>query len=60
MADEVFLGGSFGLVLLVVAIEMAVVFFPGFSGEEKVEGKESVFDGILGGALFAFFGARST
>ena len=60
VADEVLLGDSFGVVLAVVAIEEFVEFLLAFSGEEEgFGGKEPVFEGILGGALFAFFGARS-
>ena len=60
VADKVLLGDSFGEVVAVVAIEKFIEFFLVFSGEEEGFGrKESVFEGILGRALFTFFGAGS-
>jgi len=41
----------------VQAGEEGIEFFLAFAGEDDGFGEDSVFEGVLGGARFAFFGA---
>src|ERR1035441_7817461 len=57
--DEGVLGGSVRLVVFFEAVDEGVELFLAFTREQEQFGKESVLDGVLGRALFTFFGTRS-
>jgi hypothetical protein len=58
--DEVLFDDAFGLVLVVVAVDVGLVGVEVFSREYDDLGGEAETEGIEGGTLFAFFGAGAS